>query len=325
MSRATSRGTAGVSELCEAFEISRQAYYAARRRIEETHDPGAASPPTPTSGRSEIVDRGASSQADLAADVLAPADQGHAGHPAARLLRAIVAVIQRSPAWGVRKVWAFLRHVRGWIVSRRRIWQLMKGHQLTLPASGPERREAPPRGHVAVPESDRRWATDLTTQWTARDGVVAIVPVIDCGDRVALAIEITKSQEAPSVLRPVERVLEDLFGDRCHVPDGLELRSDHGSVYTGSDAEALWKRWGLSHTFAPVGRPTGNAIAERFIQTLKVELLWTRDWESIEELRQAISEWVVRYNEERPHQSLGWQTPHERRCLNLGEPLERAA
>ena len=50
MSRATSRGTAGVSELCEAFEISRQAYYAARRRIEESAGPGAASPPAPTPG-----------------------------------------------------------------------------------------------------------------------------------------------------------------------------------------------------------------------------------------------------------------------------------
>ena len=325
MSRTTSRGTAGVSELCEAFEISRQAYYAARRRIEESTEPGATSPPGPTPDGEEIVDRGASSKADLAADVLDPADRGRAGHSAERLLQAIMAVIVRSPAWGVRKVWAFLRHVRGWVVSRRRIWKLMRAHRLTLPASGPERREAPPRGHVAVPESNRRWATDLTTQWTARDGVVAIVPVIDCGDRVALAIELAKSQQAPSVLRPIERVLEDLFGDRSRVPDGLELRTDHGSVYTGADAKDLCERWSLTHTFAPVGRPTGNAIAERFIQTLKVELLWTRDWESIEELRQAIAEWVVRYNEERPHQALGWRTPAEPRALNLNQPLDRAA
>jgi hypothetical protein len=60
---------------------------------------------------------------------------------------------------------------------------------------------------VVVPTSNRRWATDLTTQVTARDGVVAIVPVVDCGDRVALAIEITKSQEAPAVLWPVARAL----------------------------------------------------------------------------------------------------------------------
>jgi putative transposase len=324
MSRATARGEATVSEMCEAFGLTRQAYYAARQRSEQEARE-ASSPPAPTSGREEIVAPGAFSEVDPEADVLEAAERGRAGHSAARVLRAIVAVIRRSPAWGVRKVWAFLRHVRGWVVSRRRVWRIMKAHGLVLPASGPERRENLPRSQVAVPSSNRRWATDLTTQATARDGVVAIVPVVDCGDRVALAIEITKSQEAPAVLRPVERALEDTFGDPRHVPDGLELRSDHGPQYTGADCEQLCKTWHVAHTFAPVARPTGNAIAERFIQTLKVELLWTRDWESIEELGVAITEWVVRYNQERPHQALGWRTPAEQRALNLNQPLERAA
>jgi putative transposase len=66
-------------------------------------------------------------------------------------------------------------------------------------------------------------------------------------------------------------------------------------------------------------------VAERVIQTLKVELLWTRDWESIAELEQAISEWVDRYNPQRPHQALGWRTPAQQRAINLNAPLERAA
>jgi transposase InsO family protein len=51
----------------------------------------------------------------------------------------------------------------------------------------------PARGHVTVPEPNRRLATDLTTVWTRRDGVVAPVPTIDCGDRTAV-IEVTKNQ-----------------------------------------------------------------------------------------------------------------------------------
>ena len=324
MNRGTSRGTASVNETCEAFMLSRQAYYAAKQRGEEKSS-GAAEPPTVDSGGSTIVDPGASSAAVSQAEALDPAFRGQSGIPTPRLLGAIRAVIARSPAWGVRKVWAYLRHVCGWIVSRRRVWRVMKAHALVLPASAPERREAAPRGQVAVPESNRRWATDLTTQATAREGVVAIVPVIDCGDRVVLAIELTRSQEAPAVLRPIEAALAAVFGDRHGVPEGLELRSDHGPQYTGADAEALCRRWGLVHTFAPVARPTGNAVAERVIQTLKVELLWTRDWESIAELEAAIREWVDRYNNERPHQALGWHTPAQQRALNLNPPLDRAA
>lgn len=127
------------------------------------------------------------------------------------------------------------------------------------------------------------------------------------------------------MLRPVEDALAMVFGQRSRVPGELELRSDHGPQYTGSDAEARCRRWGLVHTFAPVARPTGNAVPERVIQTLKVELLWARDWESIAELESAIREWVDRYNNERPHQALGWRTPAQQRALNLNPPLERAA
>lgn len=293
MSRETSRGKASVGQVCEAFGISRQAYYAAQAPEAERSRPRGESP--------------------------------RAGISTPQLLERIRAVVARCVAWGVRKVWAYLRHVEKVVVSRRRVWKVMKAHGLVLPSSGPERRENLLRGPVVVPESNRRWATDLTTQATLREGVVAIVPVVDCGDRVVLAIELTKSQEAPAVLRPVERALENAFGAPRGVPDGLELRSDHGPQYTGADAEALCGRWGLVHTFAPVARPTGNAVVERLIQTLKVELLWTRDWESLEELHEAIAEWVVRYNEERPHQSLAWRTPAEQRALNLNPPLERAA
>jgi putative transposase len=69
--------------------------------------------------------------------------------------------------------------------------------------------------------------------------------------------------------------------------------------------------------FAPIGPPTGNAVAERFIQTLKLELIWLRDWEDIEELRVAIELWRRFYNDERPHEALDWQTPSERRAQRL--------
>lgn len=299
MSRTTSRGNARVSDVCEAFEISRQAYHQARR------EPGAPSG-DPASAPSSRPRRPGTIPTDA-------------------LLERIREVVARFVAWGVRKVWAHLRHVKGIVVSRRRVWRVMKEHGLVLPASGPERREPTPRGRVAVPESNRRWATDLTTQATSRDGVVAIVPVVDCGDRTVLAIEVTKPQDAASVLGPVARALEARFREPRFVPDGIELRTDHGPQYTGADAEALCQRWGVLHTFAPVGRPTGNAIVERLIQILKQELLWTRDWESIDELREEIAKWMERYHHERPHQALGWRTPAQQRAINLGTPLGRTA
>jgi len=74
-----------------------------------------------------------------------------------------------------------------------------------------------------------------------------------------------------------------------------------------------------------VGRPTGNAVVERCIQKLEVELIWTRDWESIDELREAIVQWLYLYNQVRPHEALGWLTPAEKRAENLGTEWNQAA
>jgi transposase InsO family protein len=44
-----------------------------------------------------------------------------------------------------------------------------------------------------------------------------------------------------------------------------------------------------------------------------------------DELRVAIDAWVRRYNERRPHQSLGWKTPAEYRAEHLGADYPEAA
>lgn len=292
MSRETSSGLATVRQLCRAFELSRQAYYAALR-------PPATKPP---------AERRHGTPRCTEVAVLEPR------------IRQIVA---ENPAWGVRKVWATLRRQKQ-CVSHKRVWALMRSWGLTLPATAG--REGPAlRGQVCVPESNRRWASDLTTVWTRRDGVVAVVPVVDCGDRVALACGVTKCQEAPFVLDPVERALRQVFGEPRGVPEGLEMRTDHGPQYTGQDCVDLCETWHLEHTLAPIGRPTGNAVAERLIETLKVELIWTRDWETAEELHAAIELWRYRYNHDRPHQALNWMTPAEKRKLNLAQQQKAAA
>lgn len=283
----TLSGKATVVQVCKTFDVSRQAYYAARKK---TNEPSIKSdkprkPPT---------------RSYVAVEVLRPAIQR---------------IVKDHAAWGVRKVWATLRREK-LCVSQRRVWALMKDMGLTLKPDR-VREEDPPRGHVVVPEANRRIATDLTTVHTKQDGTVAVVPVIDCGCRTVLALEVTKSQASIPVLTPVRAALEKVFGTPDQVPDGLELRSDHGPQYTGADCDVFCKEWHLFHTFAPVGRPTGNSVVERFIRTMKEEVVWLRDWNSLAELQQALDQWLVIYNESRPHQALDWQTPAERRAQLL--------
>jgi putative transposase len=288
MSRQTSAGEAPVTLVCETFKVSRSSFYAASKAA-----------PEQKAERQVTARRGVSTP---------------------ELVAAIEVILRRQPGWGHRKVWAVLRRPGAGAepirVGRRRVYEVMRANGWTLPAS--PREVVALRGHVTVPEPNRRFATDLTTVWTRKHGLVAVVLTVDSGCRSVLDATATKEQDAPSVLASVRRSLVEAFGAPRNVPDGVELRTDHGSQYTGRDAAALAAEWRLTHTFAPVGRPTGNALAERTIQTAKVECLWLEEFDTVEDVQRALDRWRHAFNHERPHQALGWKTPAEVRAEKLG-------
>jgi hypothetical protein len=78
---------------------------------------------------------------------------------------------------------------------------------------------------------------------------------------------------------------------------GLSLRHDNGTQYV-SDAFQREIAWlGIQSSPSFVRAPEGNGCAERFIRTLKEQLLWVRRFKNVEELRVALREWLEKYNE----------------------------
>jgi putative transposase len=292
MSLETEVGRATVALLCSVFGLSRAAFYVAKREAQAQPSAEVITFPSPAQR---------------------PVPKAERWAPAEALREAIEAIAKAHPAWGVRKVHAVLRREPyGLCVGRKRVWAMMKSLGLCF-APGARPTEAT-RGSVAVELPNRRWATDLTTVWTKEDGTVAVVPVVDCGCRSVLQLGVTKAQASGAVLAPLRAALQEHFGGVHGVPEELELRTDHGPQFTGEDCRELCERWRLDHTFAPVGRPTGNAVVERLIRTMKEECIWLRDWTSLAELQAELERWQRVYNEQRPHQALNWRTPAEVRA-----------
>ena len=73
-----------------------------------------------------------------------------------------------------------------------------------------------------------------------------------------------------------------------------------------------------------VREPEGNGRAERFIRTLKENLLWARTFETVEELRPALLEFKETYDEQWIIQRSGYQTPAQAR-RNACKPKGKAA
>ena len=85
--------------------------------------------------------------------------------------------------------------------------------------------------------------------------------------------------------------------------ESAQYRSHH---FVGSLA---WL--GITDSPAFPGEPECNGCAERFIKTLKEQCLWARTYRTIDELRQAVADFVELYNREWLIERLGHRTPRE--------------
>jgi putative transposase len=218
--------------------------------------------------------------------------------PDAALVEAIRAVLAAGPFHGEgrRKVWARLRH-GGVRTSERRVLRLMGEHDLLAPSRVGTPRG--PRNHdgTIIPETvDAMWGTDLTTTWTG-EGPAAVFVAIDHCSAECVGIHAAHHATRFEALEPLRQGVQRHLGAFAKgVARGLAVRHDHGSQYVSHGFRREIAFLGAASSPAFVRAPEGNGCAERFIRTLKENLLWVRTFGTIEQLRQALLEFRETYN-----------------------------
>src|SRR2546430_2621798 len=115
---------------------------------------------------------------------------------------------------------------------------------------------------------------------------------------------------------PIFRHAFGRFGKE--VARGLAIRCDWGPQYI-ADAWINEVKW-LGCTISPsyVGEPECNGVAERFMRTLKEQCIYLHQFESLEEARGIIGEFIGQYNTEWLIERLGHRTPAQARAAALG-------
>ena len=143
----------------------------------------------------------------------------------------------------------------------------------------------------------------------ARETNVSIARLTEWRER-ALAGAATALKERERDDRDDEIARHRCFGTIAPgVARGLKLRHDHGSNYMSGDFQDEIECLGIEASASFVREPEGNGVAERFIRTLKENLLWVRTFDTIEELRAALVEFATRYNETWLVARHGYRTP----------------
>jgi len=165
---------------------------------------------------------------------------------------------------------------------------------------------------MPLPEKpDRIWVADITYVSTAQ-GWVYVAAVLDLYSRKIVGWAVSRQIDTALVLMALSMALT-----RRQPPAGLVFHSDRGVQYASGDYRQALAAARLVAWMSRKGNCYDNAAMEAFWSTLKLELIYRRQFEDASQLRQALFDYIeVFYNRQRLHSALGYRSPAEFECAN---------
>lgn len=230
------------------------------------------------------------------------------------LLAKIRLVISDSPFCGEghRKVTARLRREHGICVGRKRVLRLMREAGLLAPQRMRGHRKPRPHDGTIIPAAPNMlWGTDATMAYTKVDGWVWVFAAIDHYTAEAWA-SVARRGDRFAALEPIYDAVRDRYGQLApDIARGVACRHDWGPQYTSSHFQGSLRWLGIEDSPAFVGEPPCNGCAERFMRTLKEQVIWTTLYDTAEELAAAIKGFIALYNTQWLIERHGHRTPRE--------------
>ncbi|CAO3425078.1 hypothetical protein [Azospirillum doebereinerae] len=204
--------------------------------------------------------------------------------------------------------------------------RVMGAHGLLAPHRVGRRRTRAHDGTIVTEAVNVMWGTDMTETITACESMARVFIAVDHANSEVVGVHASKNGNRFEALEPIRQgVLRHFGAIGPGVAAGLTLRHDHGSNYMSGDFQAEIKCLGITSSPSFVREPEGNGVAERFIRTLKENLLWVHTFDTVEELRRALVEFAGHYNETWLVARHGHRTPAQVRADQLQVDLHPIA
>ena len=130
-----------------------------------------------------------------------------------------------------------------------------------------------------------------------------------------------------AALEPISQGLMATVGTvAVNAGRGLSLRIDHGTQYLSDHFQNQLKYWGINPSFAFIEQPQTNGVAERFIRTIKEQVIYGRVFQNLEKVRAAVRRFVDTYNLKWRAEKINFKSPWQARAEWLAQDsLARAA
>ena len=235
------------------------------------------------------------------------------------LMRRIDELFMKYPFYGSRQmVRQLLRD--GIAVGRHRVRRLMRLMGLEAIYQAPRTSDPHPAhrvypyllGGMVIDRPNQVWCADITYIPVQR-GFLYLVAIMDWATRHVLAWRLSNTMDASFCVDALEEAL-----DRYGSPD--IFNTDQGSQFTSFDFTGLLKDAGVTISMDGRSRCMDNIFIERLWRSLKYEAIYLHELTDGFVAMRVIDEWIGFYNTERPHSSLGGDTPKE--AYAAGRPMD---
>ncbi len=134
--------------------------------------------------------------------------------------------------------------------------------------------------------------------------------LIDLFNREIIGYSAGRNKDAALVAKAFATVRENLGKIKV-------FHTDRGNEFKNQLIEKTLDTFNIKRSLSMKGSPYDNAVAEATFKSVKTEFIKGKRFDSLEELKYELSDYVNWFNNHRIHSSLGYQTPAEYRMNNL--------
>ncbi len=155
---------------------------------------------------------------------------------------------------------------------------------------------------VKIERPNHVWSTDIT-YIPMEEGFMYLIAVLDWYSRHVLSWRVSNTLEGSFCIEALEEALETST-ERPEI-----FNTDQGSQFTSNAFTSVLKQHQIEISMDGKGRALDNVFVERLWRSLKYEEIYLKEYATVADLINGLTEYFLFYSTERPHQSLGGRTP----------------
>ena len=220
---------------------------------------------------------------------------------------------QTRGVYGYRKIHAMLR-AQGWHVNHKAVLRHLRQLNRLQPRKLKGVRWTRPRV-VHPTTSNTYWEMDLTYVWCG-SGFGYLFAVLDAYDKGIPGAHFGDRCRAVEAVQALEEAIAARFGGRVSEGHTLTLRVDRGSQFIARRFQEAAKTLGVTLEYAGIQCPDDKPYIESFFGHYKTEEVYRTSYTTLAQGQVGWQLYRIWHETERLHESLGYQTPHQR--LHIG-------